>query len=116
MEIIERLKSPTPKFWKNVRNICGGVIAVSAVILALPVALPSALITIAGYAGAIATAGATLAQATKEDGEIDLSKLDIDQLTELRDKLAKQLRPLSGEEKAALLHISKLIANAGASK
>lgn len=116
MEIIERFKAPTPKFWRKVRNVCGAVVAVTGAIVLMPVlfpvVLPAAIITVASYAGAIATFGATLAQATRDDGSIDLSKLDLEELLKIRDGLAAQLRPLSGEEKAALLHVSKLIGDA----
>ncbi len=53
--IFERLQSPTPKWFKTIRNIGLTLAAVSTAILTAPVALPSAVITVAGY---LATAGA----------------------------------------------------------
>ena len=59
MTIIQRVQSPTPKFFKTVRNIGLVLAAVGASLLAAPVSLPAAVLTIAGYltvAGAVATA------------------------------------------------------------
>ncbi|MEO8760155.1 MAG: hypothetical protein ABI388_03510 [Bacteroidia bacterium] len=59
MNIIQRMKSETPKFYKIIRNIGIGLAAVGGVLVAAPVALPAAIITLGGYlitAGAVATA------------------------------------------------------------
>ncbi|HEY1025158.1 MAG TPA: hypothetical protein VGE26_08345 [Sphingobacteriaceae bacterium] len=59
MNVIKRAQAPTPKFFKKIRNIGLTLTGVAAAILTAPVALPAALITIAGYvatAGAVATA------------------------------------------------------------
>ena len=55
--IINRAKAPTPKFFRVLRNIGIGLAAVSATLLAAPIALPAVIITVAGYA---AVAGAML--------------------------------------------------------
>lgn len=55
--IINRAKAPTPKFFRVLRNIGIGLAAVSATLLAAPIALPAVIITVAGYA---AIAGAML--------------------------------------------------------
>jgi hypothetical protein len=58
-QIVERVKAPTPKFFRIVRNIGIGLAAVSTAIVTAPVALPAILITVATYvgvAGAVATA------------------------------------------------------------
>lgn len=49
MNIIQRAKAPTPKFFKVLRAVGLSVAAVGGSILAAPVALPASLITIAGY-------------------------------------------------------------------
>jgi hypothetical protein len=76
MTIKQRLKQPTPKFFKKVRNIGLALAAVSTALFAAPVALPAIVLKIAGYlavAGGVATAvsQATTASETKtgEDGE-----------------------------------------------
>ena len=59
MKLIDRLKSPTPKFFKVLRNVGLGLAAAGGVIVAAPVAIPAIIITIGGYlivAGSVATA------------------------------------------------------------
>ena len=59
MTIVERVKAPTPKFFKTLRTIGLTLAAVGGAILTAPVAVPAALITIAGYvalAGGVITA------------------------------------------------------------
>jgi uncharacterized membrane protein HdeD (DUF308 family) len=57
MNIIKRVKSPTPKFFKVLRNIGLVLAAVGGTILAAPVALPVVVTTIGGY---VAVAGGVL--------------------------------------------------------
>lgn len=57
MNIIKRVKSPTPKFFKVLRNIGLVLAAVGGTILATPVALPVVVTTIGGY---IAVTGGVL--------------------------------------------------------
>ncbi len=59
MNLVARAKSPTPKFFKILRNIGIALATAGAAILAAPVALPAVVVTIGGYlvtAGAVATA------------------------------------------------------------
>jgi uncharacterized membrane protein HdeD (DUF308 family) len=59
MSVVERVKAPTPKFFKTLRTIGLGLAAIGGAILAAPVAVPAALVTIAGYvalAGGVMTA------------------------------------------------------------
>lgn len=49
MTVIERVKAPTPKFFKTLRTIGLCLVAVGGAILAAPVAVPASLVTIAGY-------------------------------------------------------------------
>lgn len=59
MNVVQRIKAPTPKFFKVLRTIGLSLAAAGASLLAAPVALPVAVITIAGYvtvAGAVLTA------------------------------------------------------------
>jgi hypothetical protein len=57
MNIVKRAKSPTPKFFKVLRNIGLALAAVGGTILAAPVALPVVLGSIGGY---LAVAGGVL--------------------------------------------------------
>ena len=49
LTVLERIKAPTPVFFKKLRNIGILVTAAAAVILTSPVALPTLLSTLAGY-------------------------------------------------------------------
>jgi len=57
MNIIDRAKAPTPKFFRILRSIGLVLLAVSGTILAAPVALPVALVSAAGY---VAVAGGVI--------------------------------------------------------
>ena len=50
MNIMQRAAAPTPKFFKKLRNIGLILAAISTTIVTAPIALPAAVITIAGYA------------------------------------------------------------------
>lgn len=63
----ERWNSETPRFWKKVQKVAIIVGAVAGTIIAAPIALPAAVVTVAGYAVAIGTAVATVSQLTVED-------------------------------------------------
>ena len=59
MSLTDRILAPTPKFFKTLRNIGMVLAATGGAILASPVAVPAALISVAGYvvlAGGIITA------------------------------------------------------------
>lgn len=59
MKLKERFTSETPDFFKKVRTIGLTLAAVGGAIMASPVALPVALVSVAGYlvtAGAVVTA------------------------------------------------------------
>lgn len=62
----QRLKAPTPKFFKKLRNIGIAVTAVAATILTAPVALPAVIIKIASYLAVAGTTISVASQATKE--------------------------------------------------
>ena len=49
MNIIKRVKAPTPKFFKVLRNIGLALAAVGGTILAAPIAMPVIATTIGGY-------------------------------------------------------------------
>ena len=54
MTIVERAKGPTPKFFKVLRGIGLAMLAISGTIIIAPIALPVALVSVAGY---VAVAG-----------------------------------------------------------
>ena len=57
MNLIKRIQAPTPKFFKVLRTIGLVLAAVGGTILAAPVALPVAIVSIGGY---IAVAGGVI--------------------------------------------------------
>jgi ABC-type xylose transport system permease subunit len=70
MKLIDRLKAPTPKFFKILRNVGLGLVAAGGVIIASPVAIPALIVTIGGYlivAGSVATAISQAVTTTEGD-------------------------------------------------
>ena len=49
MKIVERIKAPTPKFFKILRSIGLALLAISGTIVAAPIVLPLTVVTVAGY-------------------------------------------------------------------
>ena len=69
MSMKERWSAKTPKFWKRVQRIAITVGAVAGVIIAAPITLPAAVVTVATYAITAGTVAATLSQLTIESNE-----------------------------------------------
>ena len=72
MSVVERVKAPTPKFFRTLRNIGLALAAVGGAILAAPIAIPASLITIAGYvtlAGGVMAAVSQTAVDTNSKGD-----------------------------------------------
>ena len=65
-ELKQRLKSPTPKFFRKLRNIGIAVAAVATTIATAPIALPAVLVKIAAYLAVAGTTISVASQATKE--------------------------------------------------
>ncbi len=68
MNILERVISPTPKFFAKLRNISLVLVTLGATVLASPVALPAIVLQIAGYVTVAGTVGGAVSQVvtTKE--------------------------------------------------
>ena len=67
MNIVQRAKAPTPKFFRILRSIGLALLAISGSVIAAPVVLPVTVVTVAGY---IAVAGGVLSavsQVTVDD-------------------------------------------------
>jgi hypothetical protein len=62
MNIFERVVSPTPKFFKSIRNIGIMLATISGALLTAPLALPSMLITVAGYMGIASVVASAVSQ------------------------------------------------------
>lgn len=63
MKISERLSSPTPTFFKKLRNIGLALVAISAALLGSPVALPTIVVQIASYLAVAGTVASAVSQA-----------------------------------------------------
>ena len=70
MNIINRAKAPTPKFFKVLRNIGLVIATVGGTILAAPIALPAVVTTIGGY---LAVAGGVVSAVSQLTTEKDAS-------------------------------------------
>lgn len=66
MNIIERVKAPTPKFFKVLRTIGLSVAAAGGALLTAPVALPSGVLSVAGYLTVAGTVLTAVSQTTVE--------------------------------------------------
>lgn len=76
MKIIERAQAPTPKFFKLLRTIGIALLAVSGVLLTAPVALPAAVVTVAGYTAVAGGVLSAVSQITVEDTAKNLSQTE----------------------------------------
>ena len=68
MNVLDRLTSPTPKFFRVIRTIGLCLAAAGGAIIASPVALPATLVAAAGYLIVAGTVATTVAQAAVGDG------------------------------------------------
>jgi len=69
MSIKQRWSAKTPKFWKKVQRVAITIGAIAGVIIAAPITLPVAVVTVASYAITVGTVAATLSQLTVENNE-----------------------------------------------
>lgn len=67
MNVVERAKAPTPKFFRVLRTIGLALLAVSGTIVATPVALPAVIVTVAGYAAVAGGVLSAVSQITVDD-------------------------------------------------
>lgn len=78
MKIIERYKKPTPKFFRILRNIGIALVTTGGAIIAAPVSIPAAIVTIATYMTVAGTVATAVSQAVvsdeKEKTAIETSK------------------------------------------
>ena len=64
MNLIQRVKAPTPKFFKVLRSIGLGLAAVGGTILATPIALPVVVTSIGGYLAVAGSVVSAVSQVT----------------------------------------------------
>jgi len=73
--MVERLKAPTPRFFRILRNIGLALAAASGAVLAAPIALPAGIITAAGYVSVAAGVLTAVSQATVDEEEFNLQQV-----------------------------------------
>lgn len=64
MNLIQRVKAPTPEFFKVLRSIGLGLAAVGGTILATPIALPVVITSIGGYLAVAGSVVSAVSQVT----------------------------------------------------
>ncbi len=75
MTLVERIKAPIPKFFKVLRTVGIVLAAVGGAILASPVALPAAVVTVGGYMVVAGSVASTVAQTTVDGEKTNLPNL-----------------------------------------
>jgi len=74
LNLVERVKAPTPKWFKIIRAVGIALTAVGGAILTAPIALPATIVTVGGYlilGGTVATAISQTAMQTDNDNEAE---------------------------------------------
>ncbi|WP_417289657.1 hypothetical protein [Corallibacter sp.] len=69
MNIVERYKKPTPKFFKTLRNIGIALATAGGAIIAAPISMPAIVVTIATYMTLAGTVATAVSQAVVTDDE-----------------------------------------------
>ena len=64
MNIVDRAKAPTPKFFKILRSVGLALLGISGSIVASPVLLPAAVVTAAGYVAVVGGVISAISQIT----------------------------------------------------
>jgi uncharacterized membrane protein HdeD (DUF308 family) len=67
MNLVERAKSPTPKFFRVLRSIGLALLAISGSVIAAPIVLPVAVVTVAGYVAVAGGVISAVSQLTVDD-------------------------------------------------
>jgi uncharacterized membrane protein HdeD (DUF308 family) len=74
MNIIKRVKTPTPKFFKVLRNIGLALVAVGGTILTAPISLPVLITTAGGYLAVVGGVISAVSQLTTTEEKSNASK------------------------------------------
>ncbi len=76
MNILQRAKAPTPKFFKILRLVGLGLAAAGGALLSAPITLPAGLVTIGGYLAVGGSVLTAVSQVTVDDGSVNAIKKD----------------------------------------
>ena len=74
MKVVERIKAPTPKFFKIVRSIGLALLAISGTIVAAPIVLPVTVVTVAGYMAVAGGVISAVSQMTVAEENLNKSR------------------------------------------
>lgn len=75
MNLIERFKAPTPKFFRVLQKVGLAILAISGTIVAAPVALPAVVVSTAGYLAVAGGVISAISQITVEDQATNTEKV-----------------------------------------
>lgn len=76
MNIVERYKKPTPKFFRLLRNIGIALATAGGAIIAAPITMPALIVTIATYMTVAGTVATAVSQAVIKDDDSSKTKTD----------------------------------------
>ncbi|MDG1729435.1 MAG: hypothetical protein P8I04_06140 [Algibacter sp.] len=76
MNLVERYKKPTPKFFKTLRNIGIALATAGGAIIAAPITMPALVVTIATYMTVAGTVVTAVSQAVVKDDDTTKTKSD----------------------------------------
>lgn len=74
MNIVDRYKKPTPKFFRTLRNIGIALATAGGAIIAAPISLPALVVTVATYMTVAGTVVTAVSQAVTIDDETEIPK------------------------------------------
>ena len=74
MKVVERIKAPTPKFFKISRSIGLALLAISGTIVAAPIVLPVTVVTVAGYMAVAGGVISAVSQMTVAEENLNKSR------------------------------------------
>lgn len=66
LNLVQRAKAPTPRFFRILRTIGLSLAAAGAAVFTAPLALPAAIVTAAGYIALAGTVATAVSQVTVE--------------------------------------------------
>ena len=74
MKVVERIKAPTPKFFKILRTIGLALLGISGTIVAAPIVLPVTVVTVAGYMAVAGGVISAVSQMTVAEENLNKSR------------------------------------------
>ena len=74
MKVVERIKAPTPKFFKILRSIGLALLTISGTIVAAPIVLPVTVVTVAGYMAVAGGVISAVSQMTVAEENLNKSR------------------------------------------